>query len=363
VTSQSLLSREVPYNNILVRSATIVGDINRDGVSDLIIGYPFSSQCFVYFGRGQGGGGVDFTSLAVSFMLYGEAESEFGWAISGIGDINDDHYDDFMISAKAIGVIYVFFGGITATNIDLRKKSLFSDQGFRIISGSNDDGNYFNLGVSLASAGGFNKDGVKDLMFSAMTASSQGLVYIILLRKNSGSLFQDISLDQLLNNNYSAISHSILTLLCPPSSFSGLSATGIGDINKDGFDDIAIGSLGAYQLQRTYLLYGKPIQENTERRIDLSQMREGIDGITLIGGGFLVASPGDLNNDGIEDLLIINYPFWQGKSFTYFIQFPENVTSLPTVFPSSFPSSQPSSLPSLVPTVTQTTETPTNRPR
>jgi hypothetical protein len=363
--SQSLLSREDPNNHLDIRSATIVGDINRDGYSDLIIGYPFSSQCFVYFGRSSSHG---FSNLVVSFMIYGEAESEFGWAVSGIGDINEDQYDDYMISAKAIGVIYVFFGRkatVSTTNIDLRKnhEQLTPDEGFKII-GSTSDGLTFNLGVSLSSAGDFNKDGVKDLMFSTMAAaSSQGIVYILFGKKNHSSIFNDIHLDQLLNNSSSSSSHSILTILCPSSSFSAMSLTGIGDINQDGFDDIAIGSLpyrGAYQPQRTYLIYGRPV-ETKSPVLDLRGTREEGDGIIiLLGGGFLVASPGDLNKDGMADLLIINYPFWQRESLSYFIQFPENnITSSPTLFPSSTPSSPPSSL---LPTVTQTTETPSNRP-
>jgi hypothetical protein len=59
----------------------------------------------VYFGKEEG-----FTSLSPSFTIYGEPFTEFGWAVSGLGDMNGDSMNDFMISAKAIGTIYIFFG-------------------------------------------------------------------------------------------------------------------------------------------------------------------------------------------------------------------------------------------------------------
>jgi hypothetical protein len=327
------------------RSATIVGDINGDGYRDMIIGYPFSSLVLVYRGKKQG-----FTNLVTSFLIRGEPESEFGWAVSGLGDINDDHYDDFIISAKAIGVLYVFFGkgNIMNRNIDVTKLTV--SQGFKI-TGSTDT---FNAGVSVAGAGDFNKDGFKDIIFSAMTASSQGIVYILFGNKT----FHDVSLSQLSNS-------VLLVISCPVSSLSGLSVTGIGDIDNDGYDDIAISSLpykGGYQTQKTYLIYGRSVVRN--EKLDLTQMIEGIDGITITGGGFMVGGGEgrDFNNDGLADLMIINYPFWQGKSSAYFLQFPDNVTSSPTLAPSSFPSSQPTSFPSLLPTIAMTTHTPSNLP-
>jgi hypothetical protein len=95
----------------------------------------------------------------------------------------------------------------------------------------------------------------------------------------------------------------------------------------------------------------------------LSTMREGIDGIMITGGGFMVAGLGDVNGDGINDIMIVNYPNWQGQSNSYVLSFPEDPISVPpTIQPSSFPSSQPSSVPSVLPTVTATTNTPTNLP-
>jgi hypothetical protein len=94
----------------------------------------------------------------------------------------------------------------------------------------------------------------------------------------------------------------------------------------------------------------------------LSEMREGEDGIVITGGGFMIAGPGDLNGDGINDILIVNYPNWQGKQNNYLLSFPEQVSVPPTFLPSSSPSSQPSSHPSSLPTLAATTETPTNHP-
>jgi hypothetical protein len=70
-----------------------------------------------------------------------------------------------------------------------------------------------------------------------------------------------------------------------------------------------------------------------------------------------------VNGDGINDIMIVNYPNWQGQSNAYLLAFPEELISVPpTVLPSSSPSSQPSSVPSTLPTMTATTNTPTNLP-
>jgi hypothetical protein len=79
-------------------------------------------------------------------------------------------------------------------------------------------------------------------------------------------------------------------------------------------------------------------------------------------GGFMVAGPGDLNGDDVNNILIVNYPNWQGKQNSYLLSFPEQVSVPPTFLPSSSPSSQPSCRPSTLPTLPVTTETPANHP-
>jgi hypothetical protein len=315
----------------------MVGDINKDGFPDLVIGYRFSSLAIVYFGKEDG-----FTTLRASFAIYGEQYTEFGWAVSGLNDINGDSINDFMISAKAIGTVYIFFGKQTPNS--LYADSLVAKDGFKIVGTSVT----VNTGVALANCGDFNNDGQNDILFSTQTrASSQGIIYILF--GNTESIIRNISMEHL------EASTAVLTIIAPTSRLSGLSLAGIGDINNDGCNDIVIGSLpikgiSPVQFQTTYLVYGRPITGNRET-LELSSMREGIDGITITGAGFMVTSPGDLNGDGIADLMIINYPTWQGKFGSYFIQYPENVTSSPTLPPTSLPSSQPSSLPSLTPTI------------
>jgi hypothetical protein len=342
-----------------------VGDINRDGHEDLVIGFPFSSVAMVYLGNARSGG---LSNLIASFMIYGETDSEFGWAVSALGDINGDFYEDFMISAKAIGTIYVFFGKpmttATGSSQNIYAENLRPSEGFKIV-GNQDT---VNLGLSIASSGDFNGDGHSDILFSAyMKSSSQGIVFV-LLGSNSSSAFEDVVLNETTSTRF-------FKIMCLISSFSGLSLAGVGDMNNDGYDDIAIGSLpykGGYQPQRTYLIYGRRggIRRSPgggvqiDETLDLAQMREGIDGIAIIGGGFLVAGPGDLNGDGLADLIIVDYPSWQGQSISsYYIQFPRNLSSSPSLPPSSLPSNQPTSSPSLSPTImTNILTAPTNIP-
>jgi hypothetical protein len=130
-------------------------------------------------------------------------------------------------------------------------------------------------------------------------------------------------------------------------SFAGFSLSGLGDINQDGFDDIIIGSIpyyGRYLTQKSYVIYGN----NSTKTLALSQMTEEV-GFSITGGGFMVAGPGDVNGDGIPDIMVSSYQQWQGKGNSYIMVYPRNITSPPTFLPSSQPSTSPSVFPSSLP--------------
>jgi hypothetical protein len=156
----------------------------------------------------------------------------------------------------------------------------------------------------------------------------------------------------------SSLSPSILKIICPRNSFTGFSLAGIGDLNNDGFDDIAIGSLpyrGGYLTQRTYVVFGSSRPSaNGSIFLDLSEMVMGKDGFVIVGAGFQVNAIGDVNNDGIADLMVSSYSDWFGKINSYLSVFPSNISAPPTYLPSSTPSIFPTNFPSVSPTYSTT---------
>jgi hypothetical protein len=157
------------------RSITIVGDLNNDGFDDLVVGFPYASTCFVYLGSSAKG---FFQNLMVSFAIYGLEEDEFGWSVSRAGDMNFDNYQEMIICAKIPGICYVFFGKPEFVN-DIYIRDMTSSDGFRIIGSTSTT---INFGMAVDSVGDFNNDGWNDLMISAMSFTTQGIVYIVLGR-------------------------------------------------------------------------------------------------------------------------------------------------------------------------------------
>ena len=308
-------------------SVSGAGDINGDGVADLIIGaYEANSAAgasYVVFGKpGIGStGSLTLSSLngANGFVLPGVAGSASGTSVSGAGDINGDGVADLIIGAdyanSAAGASYVVFGkaGIGSTG-SLTLSSLNGANGFVLPGVAAYDGS----GTSVSGAGDINGDGVADLIIGAYEANSfAGASYVVFGKPGIGST------GSLMLSSLNGANGFVLPGVA--SSRSGYSVSGTGDINGDGVADLIIGAQSANSgAGASYVVFGKPGIGSTGS-LTLSSLN-GANGFVLPGGGasggsgHSVSGAGDINGDGVADL-IIGAPFGNstvGASYVVF---------------------------------------------
>jgi hypothetical protein len=343
-------------SDVVTRATTILGDINNDGFLDIMVGLPLESRCLVYLGNSLG------VETAVSFSIIGDPErasGQLGWSSTRVGDRNRDGFDEIVVSAPFSNAVYFIYGR-KEFHQDILINNLLPGEGIRVVGSEQDT----KFGVALALIHDFNKDGFQDIAITATRSGGANVVYILFgqafnFGNNNNGIIQ---IDQLISSNPS----SCLRIIAPYLSYAGFSIAGIGDINSDGYNDLAIGSVpinnAKYGEQRTYIIYGREnfSANKGNNDLSLSTMTEK-DGFIITGGGFLVGGVGDVNEDGIADLMITNYDKWKGRGNAYLVGYPKYVAFSPTTFqPSSFPSVSPSSsTPSTVPTEIQF---PTNSP-
>src|SRR4029078_8525697 len=91
------------------------GDVNNEGFDDVIIGAPVNNLAGNDAGRADVLNGKTGATL---WTLNGQSAGDnFGFAVAGIGDIDDDNHDDFVVGAQKsdvggtdAGRIYVYSG-------------------------------------------------------------------------------------------------------------------------------------------------------------------------------------------------------------------------------------------------------------
>jgi hypothetical protein len=329
-------------NDVTTRSTTIIGDINGDSYLDLLVGYPFASKCSVYLGNGVDDFSTIIATTGESFAIVGDPYDGggfLGWSSIRIGDFNGDGLDEIIVSAISANTVYVIYG---KRNVDknLKVNDLRSTDGFKIIGHPNE----INFGVSLTLLHDFRKGSSADIAITSQTASGgQNIIYILFGAVVFKALV-DVKIQQIINN-----SSACFKIIAPPFSYAGFSIAGIGDINRDGFDDLAIGSVpysrGKYTEQLTYIIYGRSFTTNSINELQLTKMTTE-DGFIITGGGFLVTGVGDVNYDSVNDMMITAYYGWKGKSGAYLITSPPNMTYSPSLQPSSNPTSMINTYPS-----------------
>lgn len=76
-----------------IRAVSMLPDINGDSYSDLIIGDPMNSKCYVLFGTAAG-----LVNMTNGFTIFGESNTDLtGWSVSDAGDVNNDTHEDIVI--------------------------------------------------------------------------------------------------------------------------------------------------------------------------------------------------------------------------------------------------------------------------
>jgi hypothetical protein len=304
------------------------GDINGDGVGDVIVGAPLASpngkqaagQSYVIFGSRSGfSPSPDLNSLngRNGFAINGITRyDQSGSSVSAAGDINGDGIDDVIIGAPRAdsqdafnistpGQSYVVFGSRSGFNAALNPSDLNGANGFVINGITPGD----ELGGSVSRAGDINGDGIDDLLVGAENAASNGKIhtgqsYVIFGNRNGFS--SSLKVDSLNGQNGFAINGIAAT------DYSGHAVSWAGDVNGDGIDDLIIGAAGSgisritLGADQSYVIFGHRGGFNPS--LDLGSLN-GHNGFVITnqvftGTGFSVSGAGDINGDGLNDLII-----------------------------------------------------------
>lgn len=276
-------------------SVASAGDINADGYGDVIVGANnLDNAIYIYRGSASG---LEPTAFFSDSRPSGYS---FGHSVSGGGDVTDDGVDDVVVGApySNTGLAYIYQGsGVGLLTLATTLTGEFPDDRF---------------GWSVAIAGDLNGDNIADVVVGAPEYGlGTGRVYVF-YGPVTGTLLAAsaaISLtgEEALNN-------------------FGISVAGAGDVNGDGFNDLAVGAWhnddGGDEAGKVYIFFGTPDGVSFSRYM-------AVRGVAHDQFGASVQGAGDVNGDGFADVIVGADAFNPGDpSPGYFAIYPGSPSGL-----------------------------------
>jgi hypothetical protein len=275
-------------------SVSSAGDVNGDGLADLIVG-TYRESKYVVFGK-TSGSLVNISNLAQSaqgFMIslaFGNGIRAEG--VSNAGDVNGDGLADLIVDDGNNSVSYVVFGKTNTATVSYDNLAL--GQGGFVINAESRDA------YRVSSAGDVNGDGLADVIVGVPSFGNfEGRSYV-LYGKTSGAAI-----------NLSAVAAGstagFVIKGASVNDWSGNSVSAAGDVNGDGLADVIVGAMTVNRgLGRSYVVFGA----TNGQAVELSAVATGLGGFLINGEpdgretGFSVSSAGDVNGDGLADLIV-----------------------------------------------------------
>lgn len=295
------------------------GDINGDGIDDLILGAgdadtagTDSGAAYVVFGRSSAfPASLSVTQLdgSIGFRLTGAAANDgAGFGVAGVGDFNGDGRDDLAVGAPGFdipglgstGAAFVVYGR-NSFPASLALASLDASTGLRIEGAAAGD-----FAGQRIAAGDINGDGRADLLIGAPgrddAADRAGSAYVLYGR--AGPLPATLNLASINGTNGFRLDGA------RTEDYAGYNVA-VADLNGDGFGDLILAAPNADLPGRpdagtTHVLFGGMVPRPPSIALDSIAAPAGFRFEGEIGGysGIEASSAGDVDGDQFADLIL-----------------------------------------------------------
>jgi hypothetical protein len=318
------------------------GDVDGDGYGDLVVGAPGgnASPGAFYVYRGGPSWATDWRS-AKPITVYGTVpHANFGWSVSGAGDVNGDGYADVVAVTQGASSGTLYLGGPNglgdAITLDAPRTTVAASAGDVngdgygdvVFGAHNADGAagvaflylggaggmagppividapnapYGFFAYTAACAGDVNGDGLADIVLGAPGVKPMAFVY-------PGSKSGGVGTPMALASQGGPTDD----LTDPHSVEFGAGVAGAGDVDGDGYDEVLVGTPA---LSRAYLYRGGP------GGLVTTPVTLGADGPQWKGFGLTLGGGGDVDGDGYADVIgtaaYVGYILDQGAAYVF----------------------------------------------
>ncbi len=279
------------------------GDVDGDGLNDVVIGIPYGEESdrdeglVALYLNGSLSGAL--TPSDADALFWGESSGDTaGSSVVIAGDLDGDGYDDLAVGAPTSdlggsdsGAVYVLLGGLSWLDTDL------ADADAVIEGDSAGDA----AGYRVSPAGDVDADGLADLVFGAYGVDDAGA--------GAGAAYLAAGTD--IGTGSSLASDHYRLLGTTAGDSTGLGVAAAGDVEADGVDGIYVGAYAAGGSSQGALYYQNGDTSRFPSTVGSADLEIGGEDADRLGYAMATL---DLDGDGLPSLAAGAYGNYDGAS-------------------------------------------------